>query len=61
MTCMVFQKVYVCSACDCSIHIGAHSIGFVCVHVCHKFKSLGTGSQVFTLPMLFNGAILHTM
>ena len=55
-----------CCACDPSVHLSVPSICFVCVFVCrklspHLIKSLGAGSQVFALLMLFLWVICHTM
>ena len=39
--CMVFHRMCVCCACDPSVHLSVHSIGFVYIFVCRKL------SQVF--------------
>ena len=47
-----------CCACDLSVP----SICFVCMsEVISSFKSLGAGSQVFALLVLFLWMILHTL
>ena len=52
-TCMVFQSVCVCCACDHSGRLDAPSMCFVCV--------LRAGSQVFALIVLFLCVIMHNM
>ena len=52
-----------CCACDPSVQLSVRYICFVCVfvEVISSFKSLGAGSQVFALLMLFLWVIVHTM
>ena len=52
-------KECACCACDPSVHLSVPSIGFV--YVISSFKSLGAGSQMFALLMLFLCVILNTM
>ena len=51
------SKQCACCACDPSVHLRVHSIGFVYVS---SFKSLRAGLQVFALRMLFLCVILQT-
>ena len=50
--CMVFQRI-ACCACDPSVHLSVRSIGFYMSEVISSFKSLRSGSRVFSLLMLF--------
>ena len=54
----------VCCACGPSEHLDVPSICFMCLcmsEVIASFRNLRTGSQVFSLLMLFICVILHTM
>ena len=63
--CVWSSRECACCACDPSVHLSVPSIGF-CLCFCmseviSSFKSLRTGSHVFSFPMLFLCVILHTI